>query len=981
MLLRYVGRGILALLSFARASRAVSNASHESALWRGSSRIPGDVPLSFEFPSNIFGLPSTRGIGHSGNPAVPDAHGGLETFSLDVSMRVTQQESMEPKLHSTSKRAGPTDCLGDKSDDCSGDDSKARKRENTFGPRTGVLPQSICGVQESIADCDIIVDGKCILTAESRRSGYRRRRRKSLARGISRGIRKVNIPEDGKKEHRLVNGLRITTAGDIEVRGASFVCTGAADKGWNENRGKHSSRFPTKPYESPPTSAGEFERIQLCAGGRILIKGASRLHCQEVVLIAGEAVFIGEEAEISADATSSGPAPQALWRREATPPEGVEEAAAILWRTLEVRSSCSHVDTWQRKKCVSTGGDARHIGGQMESRLISGPGTSGLRGVSQRESLGTQLNFRGDWKRRGGSHGGMGGLSSEQCNPTAFSSSLNLTPSLSDLHFPFSFVPHPLAVVSLCELAGHPLELSVPPLGDVFLPTEFGEAGSLFEAARDSPGDASTSDAGGAVPTRRPKGRPPRGGGFVALQSFQTIEIEGRVSASGEDGWLSSFHSSVPLALPETGQETPPPGPASASGVRGGVWWSRLRFAVRLANRLLLGEPVRVRAIETRPFSDAAGALEPREGASAMASLQPSLGPSSVDASGGAGGSVLIIARTVAFPRASGASRVLAAGGGCVASFASSPSSALAGETGGGRGRNRKPETTADGAGPACPGGGGGRVAIYSEVAHPLDPTVSGGGAAVSLSPKSCWAQTPAGGSLCLSLRLRLGCDFQVKTPGGCPSESWSRIPSACLCGGAGTVYSHFHRRLQVKNAPHQHGGGSPGAAAGQSSEVPREETAKTAVPCAAEPDSSASASGREGAAALQKGSCASSSSLRVGGREDSESSVVVEQETQPTPPGANFDADAATRSSGALSVEVLSVNPTILPLPLVAPTVTLAVESAVAAFADETPGLGAAAEGEGGGDGSEGEERAGSPALRRIEVGSLVLHGRDRGE
>lgn len=238
-------------------------------------------------------------------------------------------------------------------------------------------------------------------------------------------------------------------------------------------------------------------------------------------------------------------------------------------------------------------------------------------------------------------------------------------------------------------------------------------------------------DAGRETQTFPLRERHPRGGGFVALQSLETVEIEGRVSASGEDGWLSSTESKVSPAA----SLSKPSEERIATGLDEGLkktrlhaWLSRMRFAVRLANVLLLGYQVRVRNVEARGFdevSNAAKAKRKRDGsASAPTGSHFQV---QVDASGAAGGSVVVIAKTVTFPRAPTGGKVLAAGGGCFvpSAFSRLGSSSSLTESGL-RMRGRKTESVgSDGMRlPACPGGGGGRVAIYSDVAHPLDPAV-----------------------------------------------------------------------------------------------------------------------------------------------------------------------------------------------------------------------------------------------------------------
>ena len=229
-----------------------------------------------------------------------------------------------------------------------------------------------------------------------------------------------------------------------------------------------------------------------------------------------------------------------------------------------------------------------------------------------------------------------------------------------------------------------------------------------------------------------------------------------------------------------------------------------------------------------------------------------------------------------------------------------------------------------------------------------------------------CFLACPHGPYSCpLSLVCCTGVTvvLQVLAPGGCALRSSRLDLLPCLCGGGGTIFSRAHRRLVVANKL------TAIAAA----------AAAAAVAAAVGPPPNVWGPGPRGQPAsphlfdpkhkeLQEGG----GGLSLGDARDAGgflSDVAL----------APLDGAPGGASSRLEALAVLSVQPTPLPVPLYAPTLTLAVEAAVVTLRGRT---------EGDWGPSQDTESAEVPPVRpaghtgpKVVLGSLLLHGGTRGQ
>lgn len=291
--------------------------------------------------------------------------------------------------------------------------------------------QELCGGPEDLSACDFVKDGICVLSEGYLRLWQRRR------------WRGAGLPKGATAEPRWVEGLRIISGGDIEIRGAIIKCTGAARSGTQPSmrlrrlRGsgcspgrRRSSLCPGLMQRSRRdalfTSNASTQRIELCAGGSIRLLGSARLHCAETLLYAGDSVVVGEAAEITASGTSKvrGSSSSCGFRCSTV---DASSGSSFLGAPLDIvarrlkqelaggpyaRGKAPPQGLPQPPQRLTVAGSAACAGATAE---LEGPTAqaASLQKNQQKTSSETEL--------RGGSHGGMGGIVTDRCEATAFS--------------------------------------------------------------------------------------------------------------------------------------------------------------------------------------------------------------------------------------------------------------------------------------------------------------------------------------------------------------------------------------------------------------------------------------------------------------------------------------------------------------------------------------------------------------------------------
>lgn len=195
---------------------------------------------------------------------------------------------------------------------------------------------------------------------------------------------------------------------------------------------------------------------------------------------------------------------------------------------------------------------------------------------------------------------------------------------------------------------------------------------------------------------------------------------------------------------------------------------------------------------------------------------------------------------------------------------------------------------------------------------------------------------------------------FQVLAPGGCALQSSRLDLLPCLCGGGGTIFSRVHRRLVIAN--------KLTAIAAVAGSLPNvlETRNQSATPHVFQSQPRKDPPSGVGAAVPAEGEAAGAL-LGISPTDGSPAGV---------PPGIE-------------ALAVLSVQPTPLPVPLHAPSLTVTVEAAVvslgapaeAPVADRAATAGPETLGQGS---PQQEWRLREP---KVVVGSLLLHRGTRGE
>ncbi|XP_026190985.1 uncharacterized protein LOC34624194 [Cyclospora cayetanensis] len=719
--------------------------------------------------------------------------------------------------------------------------------------------EDVCGGSEDLSACDFVRDGICVISAGYMRLWHRRRRWRESA------------PRRGPPEPRWVEGLRIRSQGDIEVRGAVIKCTQSALRGeaipgkrrrlrvrgpsgfaWAPNFARGATTVRGASAARPPPD----QRIELCTVGSIRLLGGARLHCTETLLFTGDSVTVAETADITASGT--------VQLRGPSPYTSPDPDATLELEPLSTNAPLENIA--RRLKALLAVGRMPGEKGPLPQGNSSLPATAPISGPASLSDAAPQEGKKGETTQRvpqleptseaelrGGSHGGLGGVATDRCEATAFS---------------------------------HPLKAPLEVRGNMLLPLSKGEAGVLH-SSRVSSSKRPLQDASSGQPSQHDSAlQPPRGGGLVVIVAARHLAVEGQVSSSGEPGWGCGEEH---WELSESAHQS-----HSAVGI------AESRPARRSAVRALKSLMLRLVSFSSGRVT-AAGAHTSRR-------------PVATCAAGGSGGSIVLVAESLSFASHMRSGRVTAAGGGC-----------LGGRPGRGGKRSgsasehssASPQESSGAGSWECAAGGGGRIAIYAEQPHPLDPV--------------------------------------VLAPGGCGLRSNRLDLMPCLCGGGGTIFSRAHRRLVVANK-------------------------LTAIAAAAASQPNAWES--NGTPAAPRPLRSTHETANQGGRN---SPVLEGGEVAGTLLGiASVDGAPMGAPSGLEALAVLSVQPTPLPVPLYAPSITLAVEAAVVTFGS----VSAAVEARGwhevpkGPEASRQEtsEKGGPRKEPKVVLGSLLLHGGTRG-
>ncbi|KAL8429120.1 hypothetical protein Efla_003173 [Eimeria flavescens] len=681
---------------------------------------------------------------------------------------------------------------------------------------TNQTVQHFCGGPEDLRSCDSFRDGVCVISARSLQLWRKRRWR---------GTRRTAPSE----QHRWVEGLRIRASGDIELRDAQIQCTHAAPA-WrraavkrrrSRGRGfggqaKQLATFGVS-NERPQGNASSLQRIELCATGSIRLLGASKIHCAETILFAGDSVTVAETAEVSASGT-------AMLRglQQGASKLGAAEAPSFDYFSEDaaspVENAAERVVPRLRRllgMAAADGSQATEDGIPYGSADAASPASSQPHEVHPEGSLQgstfAALRPSGasdeEFELRGGSHGGLGGVASDRCEAKVFS---------------------------------HPLRVHLEARGNLFLPFEKGEAGLLYTSRLAASTGGPPSAAFESVVGPHASIQTPRGGGLVVVVALRRLALNGQVTSSGEPGWGCGLQW-----LPSASDAVEPP---AEDDVRKRKGRNILTFR---GLRILLGGLL---------------GISTRRAESERSRAQLPL--ASTCATAGSGGSIVLVSESLTFASPMQSGRVAAAGGGCLSVPPGMRRSAIVGSWDATTATERGSEVSSG----ECAAGGGGRIAVYAEQPHPLDPV--------------------------------------IMAPGGCALRS-SRIKLLpCLCGGGGTVFSRVHRRLVIANKLTAVGA----AASGPPSTSPlssRSQLATAAPHTFGVPQASGLATAGKAAQA------------KAADGEDAESKVQSRGSPE-NPPGST------NSSSGSDALAVLSVQPTPLPVPLHAPLITVAIEAAV---------------------------------------------------
>lgn len=294
--------------------------------------------------------------------------------------------------------------------------------------------QEFCNGPEDLSECDLVQDGTCIISAGYLRLWQRRRWRDAA-------------PSRRQPEPRWVEGLRIRTGGDVEVRGAVIQCTQSAPA-WGKPAARRrrlrvkASRggkgypagmgSPAATRGGPASKEAAAQRIELCASGSIRILRAARLHCTETILLAGNSVTVAETAEVTATGTVNLRAPPSY-----LPTTTISSFDTSAGGPAAPGSSALEIVAMHLRRALGVGTGGRASEKPLESGApLDMPAASSYTPPSAcraaddpAENEGApkgepQLSAGQVSELRGGSHGGLGGVASDRCEATAFSKGL-----------------------------------------------------------------------------------------------------------------------------------------------------------------------------------------------------------------------------------------------------------------------------------------------------------------------------------------------------------------------------------------------------------------------------------------------------------------------------------------------------------------------------------------------------------------------------
>lgn len=240
---------------------------------------------------------------------------------------------------------------------------------------------------------------------------------------------------------------------------------------------------------------------------------------------------------------------------------------------------------------------------------------------------------------------------------------------------------------------GHPLQPPREIRGDIFLPLAKGEAGLVY-SPRPLSSSKRTSNSEvlplevngrGVVPQDIASIQPPRGGGLVAIIALRRLVVGGQVTSSGDPGWGCEAFREIPGGRQQRSVQAGGPKLASKAfkAARGVKDLVQKLIGVPLAGTT----PVLNRTAEPAPATCATG---------------------------GSGGSIVLVADALSFASPMRNGQVVAAGGGCLRTPLE-------------KGKPHPPgfADASEAVGEECAAGGGGRIVIYANQPHPLDPVVS----------------------------------------------------------------------------------------------------------------------------------------------------------------------------------------------------------------------------------------------------------------
>lgn len=197
--------------------------------------------------------------------------------------------------------------------------------------------------------------------------------------------------------------------------------------------------------------------------------------------------------------------------------------------------------------------------------------------------------------------------------------------------------------------------------------------------------------------------------------------VEGQVSSSGEPGWGCEAHAASLSASRQ------------ASGYRG-----KEGLELREGWR---GAKILKAALKSLFKKSGKGSKSPTNAIPGAAAA--------TCAAAGSGGSIVLVAEALVFPNPMRSGRITAAGGGCLRTSPGGKGSFSGAASAVSKRRQRPLHEATEIISEECAAGGGGRIAIYAEQPHPLDPLVRVFGRVLpACRLQQCLLHDVAGGSL-----------------------------------------------------------------------------------------------------------------------------------------------------------------------------------------------------------------------------------------